>query len=111
MSYNLLCWVASAFGEDLARKYLDQTRSSRRRGDLSGENLLWGHAPTVIFGIRVISCANDRPFKGDSGKQTLAPTVSVDCGYGRDCSLCVPTYGPCVSDHGVNSFKINGLIS
>ena len=93
MSYNLLCRVASAFGEDLACKYLDQTRGPRRRGDLPGENLLRGHAPTIILGIRVISCANDCPFKRDTGKQTLAPAVSVDCGYGRDRSLCVPTYG------------------
>ncbi len=79
--------VASAFCEDLACEHLDQPRGPMRRGDLSGENLLRGHASTVILSIRVISCANDCPFKRDTGKQTLAPAVGVDCGYGRDRSL------------------------
>jgi hypothetical protein len=86
--------VASALGEHLACEHLDQPRGPRRRGDLPRENLLRGYSSTVILGIRVISCANDRPFKRDTGKQALAPAVGVDCGYWRDCSRRSPTYGP-----------------
>src|SRR5262245_42425412 len=81
--YNL----ALAFGKHLMCEHLDQSRGPGRGGDLPGENLLRGHATTVILGIRVIACANDCPFKRDTGKHTLAPAVGVDCGYGHDPNL------------------------
>ena len=85
--------VALAFGERLACEHLDQSHGPRRRGNLPRENLLRGHWSTVILGVRVISCTNDRPFKRDTGKQTLAPAVGIDGGYWRDRNLRIPTYG------------------
>src|SRR5215831_1722369 len=92
VSLGLPCRVASAFGEHLACEHLDQPRGPRWRVDLPRENLLWAHSPTVILGIRVVSCANHCPFQRDTGKQTLAPAVGIDCGYRRDRSLRIPTY-------------------
>jgi hypothetical protein len=86
--------VISAFCEHLAREHLDQPHGPMWRGDLPGENLFRSHASTVILGIRVIACANDRAFERDTGKQALRPAISVDCGYGRDRSFRMPTYGP-----------------
>jgi hypothetical protein len=86
--------VASVFCEHLACEHLEQPLGPRRRGDLSGKNFLCGHWSAIIRGIRVVSCANHCPFKGDAGKQTLAPAVGIDCGYWRDRSLHVPTYRP-----------------
>ena len=86
--------VALAFGERLACEHLDQSHGPTRRGDLPRENLLRGHWSTVILSVRVISCTNDRPFKRDTGKHTLAPAVGVDCGYWRDRNRRGPTYRP-----------------
>jgi hypothetical protein len=86
--------VPSTFCENLTREHLAQPHGPMWRGDLSGENLFRGHASTVILSIRVISCANDRSFERDTGKQALRPAISVDCGYGRDRSFRMPTYGP-----------------
>src|SRR5215475_8064013 len=76
--------VTSAFCEHLAREHLAQPHGPMWRGDLPGENLFRSHASTVILGIRVISCANNRSFERDTGKQALSSAISVDCGYGRD---------------------------
>ena len=75
-------------------EHLDQPCSSRRRGDLPRENLLWGRAAAVIFGIRVITCANHRPFQRDPSKQALGPAIRVDSGDWRDPSFSVPPEGP-----------------
>ena len=86
--------VASAFCEHLACEHLEQPHGTKWRSDLPGENLFRGHWSAIILGIRIVSCANHCPFKGDTGKQTLAPAVGVDCGYWRDRNLRVPTHGP-----------------
>src|SRR5262245_1661188 len=79
-SLGLLFQITSAFGDYLACEYLDQPCSPRRREDLPGEQLFRSHRATVILGIRVISCANDRPFQRDTGKQPLTPAVGINGG-------------------------------
>jgi hypothetical protein len=81
--------VASVFCE-----HIEEPLGPRRRGDLPGEDFLCVHGSAIVRGIRVVSCANHCSFERDAGKQTLAPAVGVDCGYWRDRSLRVPTYGP-----------------
>ena len=86
--------MALALGEHLVGEHLDQSLGPRRRGNLPGENLLRGHAAAVIFGIRVITCANHRPFQRDPSKQALAPAVRIDSGDWRDPNFSVPPEGP-----------------
>src|SRR5215813_6079532 len=84
VSLGLPCRVASAFGEHLACEHLDQPRGPRWKVDLPRENLLWAHSPTVILGIRVVSCANHCPFQRVAGKQTLTKAAKIDYGHPGD---------------------------